>query len=410
VTAIIVVLALFAILGIATIAVDGGVLQTDRRWDQNASDHSALAAAWAHCHGDDPDAAGHASALRNGFDDNGSTNTVTVTDLGDDPDGRRRFKSEITSVNGTAFASTVGHTELNAIASAIAACVPGGAGGGGFAIFASGNCKETIHWSGNDSTVVGAVHSNNEIKLNGNDNTATGDVTYEDAFNESGSNNDMNEPPGPQVDGAPDDPDPYGAGLPGTLFDIEKFKPTGEKAEAAAAAGKYYNAGTQKIDNGWLKDASKNGYGVLLNESTGQLAEGLYYTSGEIDVGVGNMTGKVTFVSSASKINLSASDQTLTHYDPDGLLAFSMFDETGGHNAANPKDCGKEGVTVSGQNSEWTGIIYSPWSMVQMSGSDNSSLFGSLVGYEVRINGNFVNINYQDFGGDAGDPSVLLLS
>jgi hypothetical protein len=372
-------------LGLTTMAIDGGVLQNDRRDDQNVADHAALAAAWAHCSGGNPVQAGLASAARNGFDNNGTSNTVTITNLGSGTYGQR-FLAEIRNTRDSSFGASVGASKLRAVGSAVAACTTGGAGSG-YAIFAGGECEKTLDWSGSSSVVTGDVHSNREILVGGSLNTVNGTTTYEEDFDSPGSGNSLNE----QLDPAPDNPDPYGGGLPGTLFDIEKFRPGGEKA---VQAGSSYYSFDSKIDSGALK-----GRGLLTDD--GVLTAGLYFTEQDIDLGDSTLTGTVTFVTSGGQLKLSGENANLTNFDADGLLLYAFAD----------RPCGEYSVAVSGSSSTLTGILYAPQAMVEMSGSGstNSVLNGSIVGDQVRISGQSLDITYQPFGGPPGDPVVRLL-
>ena len=54
--------------------------------------------------------------------------------------------------------------------------------------------------------------------------------------------------------------------------------------------------------------------------------------------------------------------------------------------------CDKFVVAMSGSNNAWTGIIYAPHGLIEFSGSTNTALSGSLLGYSVRINGSDVTI------------------
>lgn len=122
---VIVALSMFMLMAVATLAIDGGIVQTDRRQAQNVADNSSLAAAWAICEGRDPTAAALTTASANGFDNNGATNTVSVADLGD---GRARV--EITFSRDAEFGQAIGTERLEVGASATASCTTyaGGAG------------------------------------------------------------------------------------------------------------------------------------------------------------------------------------------------------------------------------------------------------------------------------------------
>ncbi len=76
---ILIVFAIVGLVGITGLAVDGGLAYSDRRNAQNAADAAALAGALAHIRGRDPVGAAQASALNEGYNNNGATNTVSVT-------------------------------------------------------------------------------------------------------------------------------------------------------------------------------------------------------------------------------------------------------------------------------------------------------------------------------------------
>jgi Flp pilus assembly protein TadG len=396
--AIIVALSLFAVMGIATIAIDGGILQNARREDQNAADHAALAAAWEFCHGGNPEAAGLISAERNGFDNNGTTNTVTIT-----PVQTGRYKAEVRSERGSAFSSTVGVTTLGAVASAVAECVSTAGPAGGFTIFANGNCTpkgdpaKTVDWSGSNTIVEGAVHSNLDIYIGGANNAINGATTYVDELTPP--------PPGGSTVIYGEEPeqttpkgDPFAA-----LYRIEDYVPGGAKAQAAGS--NYFDFTGSKIDSGALENYHDPVSGLPRPLLTGtQLADGLYFTDEDIDIGTSGLTGKVTFVTSAAsdddkgQLTVSGSLQNLENYDADGLLFFSDFDGP----------CGEYGVKSAGSASRWRGNIYAPRALVEMSGSgsENSRLDGSLVGDEVRLNGSGLDLHHAEFGG--GDQTFHL--
>jgi Tfp pilus assembly protein PilX len=75
---ILIVLAIVGMIGLTAAAVDGGMAYSERRQAQNTADASALDAALAKIRGGDWHAEGIVRAASNGFDNNGSTNTVQV--------------------------------------------------------------------------------------------------------------------------------------------------------------------------------------------------------------------------------------------------------------------------------------------------------------------------------------------
>ena len=77
---VIIVLAMFGLIGMTGLAIDGSRAYSDRRQAQNAADTAALAAALAYVRTPDEDwtAVGYARAASNGYDDNETTNFVDV--------------------------------------------------------------------------------------------------------------------------------------------------------------------------------------------------------------------------------------------------------------------------------------------------------------------------------------------
>jgi hypothetical protein len=157
------------------------------------------------------------------------------------------------------------------------------------------------------------------------------------------------------------------------------------------AGSQYYDAGSANIDLGWLTSRR------LYDSGTGALTDGLYYTSGNIILSASNLHGTATFVSSSGTISFSGSDQDLQPYSDD-LLAFSDRDTS----------CFDFAINVNGSNSEWEGVIFAPRGLIEMSGSDNSTLRGSLIGDTIRPAGSQLTLIAQEQAAP-GPPSLSLL-
>ncbi|MEA2007723.1 MAG: pilus assembly protein TadG-related protein [Chloroflexota bacterium] len=71
-------LALVGLMAFAALAIDGGMVYSDRRQAQNAADAAALAGAYAKIWGNNWSEAALTRAEENNFNDNGTSNTVTV--------------------------------------------------------------------------------------------------------------------------------------------------------------------------------------------------------------------------------------------------------------------------------------------------------------------------------------------
>ena len=378
---------LMVLIGVAALAIDGGNLYKHRSDAQNAADNSALAAAWESCQGGgDPVAAGLSVAAANGFDNNGVTDTVSITQ-----DGQEWVAVIEVSFNGT-FSKTLGAGDLGTEARASAECEPGG--GGDYALFAgSDGCNNAIDWSGSTTTVTGNLRSNNDIKISGSVNVVSGEGSYRTT-----------------IDGAPDkitwnpstnnptiDPNilPYPVS-----YDIADYQQGGSLAVKATYQGVYHYAGTQKIDKNWLET------NALWDDLTNTLTPGLYYTSNDIDLSMSQINAtEVTFVTSGGIISFSGSSHNLSPWDEKGLLAFSDYQKQSPQ--SHSANCSVAGIKMSGSTQNWAGIIYAPRSLIEMSGSANTTLNGSLIGWGIQLSGSTVSIAAnQNYGG--GPPKVRL--
>ena len=83
---ILIALAAVGLFAFASLAIDGSMVYSNKRRAQNAADTSALAAALAHARKENIESAALDRASTNGFDDNGTSNNVTVT-IVDSPNG-----------------------------------------------------------------------------------------------------------------------------------------------------------------------------------------------------------------------------------------------------------------------------------------------------------------------------------
>ena len=109
----------------------------------------------------------------------------------------------------------------------------------------------------------------------------------------------------------------------------------------------------------------------------------------------------VTLVARNGPIKISVSNVTISaHTDGILMLATPSYGST--------ERCDKFSIAISGQASNWIGVIWGPTGLVEFSGSDGSSIDGSVVGWAVRLNGSNISIAYSpDLS--PGEPSVHLL-
>lgn len=363
-------MALLVLMGLMALAIDMSLAMTDRRTAQNAADHAALSAAYTKCTSGNPTAAANAAVIRNGY---------TVSDLTLSHLGGNSYEAVIDSENPTFFGRVLGFSALDVSTRAVGDCSAGG--GGGNAIFAMGDTcesfgKEQLDISGSSQTVYGGVHSNDNADISGSNNDF-GDTnppldpfTYVSSITQGGSNNDYDAGYPAQIGILP----------PPVTFNLGDYQPGGSSAIAAGSNYFYVNG---DIDGSFI-------------ESNGN---GLYYATGKIDMDK-TVNLDVTLVAE-DELKISGSSMTLDPY-LDGLLAY------GANVYSGIDQCDKFVVSMGGSNQNWTGIIYGPHGLVEMNGSSNTALTGSLVGYSVRLNGSNLTI-IADPSLFPGDPFVALV-
>ena len=118
----------FAAVGLfafAALAIDGSRVFADKRHAQNAADTSAMAAALARTRGVvNFSASAQTRATSNGYDNNGTSNNVTITPtdspVGACPSTGKDIKVTITSHVSTTFARILGRTEVINVVTAVA--------------------------------------------------------------------------------------------------------------------------------------------------------------------------------------------------------------------------------------------------------------------------------------------------
>ncbi|GAB4426525.1 MAG: hypothetical protein Kow002_15820 [Anaerolineales bacterium] len=131
---IIIAFALIGLIAMTGLAIDTGTAYIDRRQSQNAADSAALAAALAVVRGENMQNAALNRALSNGFDNNGTTNTITVNHppqkecdgVTDSPyiNDNNYVQVIIRSTTDTSFSSLVGVDEVDNCVEAVARATP----------------------------------------------------------------------------------------------------------------------------------------------------------------------------------------------------------------------------------------------------------------------------------------------
>jgi hypothetical protein len=153
-------------------------------------------------------------------------------------------------------------------------------------------------------------------------------------------------------------------------YTLAEFAPGGASAVLAQAAGHYFHVrGDTHLDD-WITDDV--------------LREGLYFVEGRIHL-TGALRGKVTLVAT-DEITLSATGSTLESYTR-CLLAFS---------SKRTARYDKPAVNFSGSTMRWQGVVFAPDGGVDVTGSGNVVMVGSLIGLGVRIGGSGFQITGVD--------------
>jgi len=124
---ILVALAAIGLFAFAALAIDGSRVYSDKRHAQNAADTAALAGGLAHARGKDITTTAQARATSNGYNDDGTSNDVTVT-ITDTPPGAcagtgKDITVTIISNVPTTFARVVGRAQVaNAVTATARSC------------------------------------------------------------------------------------------------------------------------------------------------------------------------------------------------------------------------------------------------------------------------------------------------
>jgi len=118
-------LGIIALIGFTALAIDGGRAFQQKRHAQNAADTAALAGALAYSRNENITTKAQDRATSNGFDDNGTTNDVTIT-VTDAATGvcpanvqGKEITVEIVSTLPTTFTRVLGRTSMNSTVTAV---------------------------------------------------------------------------------------------------------------------------------------------------------------------------------------------------------------------------------------------------------------------------------------------------
>lgn len=379
-----------ALFGFAALAIDGSRVYSDRRHAQNAADTAALAGALSKAKGDNYatyTAAAWVRASSNGYDNNGTTNTVFVNDCSDTgivcqglPVGavaEDYIRVQIVSTIPTTFARVLGRQTVTSVVEAVVHTVPSvpdemfaGHAVVGLAptecpgIKFQGNAETTVTGGGlfTMSNCSSAAFFNNSgsAQLTAPSICAVGNIPpgQPGVTNVPSVQSGCEPPPGiiepdPTCSGAATWDESTGVMTPGSYSG--HFPPN---RIHTLLPGTYCVDGDFRVNGG----AILTGVGVTIRMDGGGIDWG----------GAGN----------AGEIHLSAP----TSPPNNGLLIY-MPSAT---NCSTIKLNGNSASTV-------TGSILAPCSNITVNGTGDSGINGQLIGYTVDLGGtNVTNIHYQN--------------
>jgi hypothetical protein len=385
-------LVMIVLLGMLGLAIDGGGLYFLWRDAQNASDAAVLAASYARCTNGDLVTAGLEAAAKNGFDNNGSSNTVVIHNppvSGNAVGNPYYVQVDITAKKPSYFIQLVYRGPMEVTTHAVGYCIPPFDPTTVPAVFAgSSTCQNAIHWTNSTSKIVGGLFSNSDILLGGGGNGneiygesgAVNGVDYQDQNTDwyTGDTPPQSTTP---VQNAQPQPNPLN-------LQLADYKPGGTGATRA----KLYKAIFSSADDPDYKNGT-------WKPDNGTVLEGLYYVEGDVSIGTNvvvdgdrNGDGKtegLTIVATG-QISLNAGSGMKTKYYIDGILTYTEY--------GIGRPCGSNAVDVSGSGADWRGVIYAPFGGVNMNLS-TLTMIGTIIGNTVTMGGSDFTLIY--------DPTIL---
>lgn len=381
-----------ALFALAALAIDGSRVYSDKRHAQNAADTAAFAGALSKAKGDNYatyTAAAWARATSNGYDNNGTSNTVEVNLCSDPaiaaspclglPAGAiadHYIRVRIISTIPTTFARILGRQTVTSAAEAVVHVIPPEPDqmfdGNAVVSLATDECRAITYQGNAETTVSGGglfvmstcpdaafFNHSSAAELHAPSVCAVGGVDYNpDAMDVPSIAAGCEPPPGII------EPDPQCSGTatwsgnvmsPGTYSGQGQFPPN---SVDTLLPGTYCVDGDFRVNGG----ATLTGHGVTIRMDEGVIDWG----------GAGN----------AGEIHLTAP----TSGDNNGLLIYM------------PSATNCSTIKLNGNSySEITGSILAPCSDITVNGTGASGINGQIIGYTVDLGGTSgSNIHYED--------------
>lgn len=418
--ALLIALAMVGLIGFAALAIDGGMLYSDRRHAQNAADAAAMSGALTRAKNGTADAIrqnAYTQALANGYDNNGTSNWVTVVyPYNSDPN---YVQVKITANSNTNFIHLFYKGAAQNQVQAVGRVNSAGpiSLGNALAGLNPHECK-TIWFAGGGGTDIfgGNVFSNSDVDANNCHSGVqggSGHVIVHDGHT-------INVVGGWDTNGGAGEvkPTPPNENVTPELFRIVPKPDCNANGMSDKGAVKVQNKETQEILPGRYTDIDVNG-GTLIFKNGLYCLSGLFTTNGGIVKNESDATGGIliTIANTGGKIQINGNTEVHLHgYDPKkdhfylkatdgeqydyaGMLIYMAVGNL------NPL------VINGGSISDYTGTVYAPSSACDLGGNGDS------VGYKasqvicdtVKVSGTAaVNISYDPQGVFPLPPSVEL--
>lgn len=380
---VIIAFAMIALLAFTGLAIDGGGLIALYREAVNATDASVLAASYAICAEGDPVQAGLDSAAKNGFDNNGTTNWVTVNYP--PVDGEQAGNPDYVQVKIVAdkpayFIQVVHQEPLRVDTNSVGYCrrkFDPSSVGAILGLADYNTCANSVDISGAGQTIVGDVHSNSNVDFSGGgqDVEITGDVSAAGVVD---ANMDKVTISGAVENGVDV------SGNPLSIVNINDYAPGGGIYEALPDDMVHYI----------------NGH---FSPERDSVLEGLYFVEGDVTIRPSDNVAwgeqGATIVSrGAIDVHVDRGEGATYYtqllmlgYTDLPVVGFLLFSTEGDYGCTGNRD--NNAISFNGAINT-TGVIYGPAGTVDAS-FPGVALRGAIIGWTVKLSGAYAEI-YED--------------
>ncbi len=384
---VIIAFAMIALLAFTGLAIDGGGLIALYRDAVNATDASVLAASYAICVSDNgnPVEAGLDAAKKNGFDNNGTSNRVTVTyppHSGEQIGNRDYVQVEIWAEKPAYFIQVVRQEPLVVNTNSVGYCRqkfnPATVG----AIFGiSDTCDNSVDISGAGQTITGGVTSNSDIDFTGGGQPVviTGDLNAVGDVEIDTSKVTVN---GTATGGVPHIDNPL------SIVDIADYAPGGGIYEA-------------------LPDDMVHYYSGDFSPARDSVLSGLYFAEGDVKISKSDNVrwgplGATIVSRGVMDIHVDKGVPPVYYTEllslgyTDLPVAGFIFFSTAGNKGCTG-NASNNAISYTGDINT-TGVVYGPNGVVDSS-FPNVTYIGAVIGWRVKMSGSSATIIH--------DPALL---